>query len=960
MKRIPSNHLVFFLLLAAIPQGGQGQTPAVEPQIGVPQYISGQDFLFRPGPVYENYGFEDYTLPEWTQFAQRNYYGPLGNFLIRGYDVYEWRESRSSVNTGIPGSWRFRSGRWGIFDNNIVARDSYKGWAAALIIGDEIRTLFTPLTLNLVGLDGVRLDVQTSHRRFFPRVFSTRFSAIASRWEGPVPNGRFGEGGTKGCCDFVMDIEEAQRNASLLLGGHGEVEIGALRMGMTGVNFHLFDANQDEFSLRGGLQAATVLPSFLIVRISDDSPEDERRGAVVSALRLRLNGKPSAIPPFIARINAKNPTAVGRVRRGTGEFLRSIYPDKGTRFADVFYLRKHLQGEDVTENVNLEELLRWVHPVAEGGEMRADGYDQILAFYDLRGESYVRQAQVEALVGNDYKVEVLPLFEEQPNAPSEEFRWLVGGQVTVPPGNAKAKRQAVGAEVKVRSPGNVQDLSNLEWVTLDVGAPTGRMLWGFNGKWQAGGARVRWEFARAVEYREYPDGEPGYRDPKQLAALRQWNGAKSSTESGAYYLTAEWRRGMLEAGGEVFSVEEDFHSGFVQDNDDNDRFPEVPQPQYRDILAIPDVDPDGVFPGKDEDNDGIPDTNRNGNDIPDYDEPFLLFDVEPDAYVYGPDWNHNGVPDEREDDLKPDFPYELDQKGTHFFGRLHLSGGLALTLGRLKASGIASGGLNESTYGQFTYRTRGHDWGYVNLETMIERVHDDIENPYQIVEETLKLLSGATGWVTPGAQTYERTLVKDLLEWRKSLYRQHYVEGIWIPTPGLRLGGNIRYAINDQRSGVLSDGSDQDSDKLKLLTMVAKAEYVWRPGPQWQVIAQGKGLVLQRSRSSLPVFLADQWTLIPIVKLQYKLTPRTQIWVGLQGLPGLPLRVKDQATGRESSKEQVRVVQLTNHSPYFGYEISMNLGLRLNRRRYDDPFRKEDEFDVTTAFFRVFLGWEYE
>ena len=32
-----------------------------------------------------------------------------------------------------------------------------------------------------------------------------------------------------------------------------------------------------------------------------------------------------------------------------------------------------------------------------------------------------------------------------------------------------------------------------------------------------------------------------------------------------------------------------------------------------------------VFPGQDADNDGIPDTNRNLNGLPDYLEPFLLY-----------------------------------------------------------------------------------------------------------------------------------------------------------------------------------------------------------------------------------------------------------------------------------------------------------------------------------------------
>ena len=67
----------------------------------------------------------------------------------------------------------------------------------------------------------------------------------------------------------------------------------------------------------------------------------------------------------------------------------------------------------------------------------------------------------------------------------------------------------------------------------------------------------------------------------------------------------------------------------VQDNEDGDRYPDKRagnlqgQPNDRE-----DEDIDGVFPGQDDDNDGLPDTNRNFNDVPDYVEPFLMYYVE--------------------------------------------------------------------------------------------------------------------------------------------------------------------------------------------------------------------------------------------------------------------------------------------------------------------------------------------
>ena len=370
----------------------------------------------------------------------------------------------------------------------------------------------------------------------------------------------------------------------------------------------------------------------------------------------------------------------------------------------MYFCDGTLAGEDIESSVNLPELLRWVVPVAGDTQLRADGDDVIEYLFDLRNEPYVGGAQIEALVGNDYRVDVVGLYRASDRGNNEELVWSVGGETiqgsNSVPGAIRSLRNTAGIRAEARSEGTVQDLSNLGWITLNVGGWTGRALWGLDGSWEVGGAKVKWEYARSAEYRQYPDGQPGFRDSRDFATVRQWNGDRSSTSSGAYYLTAQWRRGMLESGGEVFSIDEQYNSGFVEDNDDDDRYPDIGH-GHRPVIfyTSPDYDPDGVFPGKDEDSDGIPDTNRNGNTIPDYLEPFLRFDVEPDQFVYGRDWNNNGIVDLREDDLRPDYPYEVDQHGTHVYGRLHLPHGFGLSAGRLDAEGITSGARNESLYG---------------------------------------------------------------------------------------------------------------------------------------------------------------------------------------------------------------------------------------------------------------------
>ena len=73
----------------------------------------------------------------------------------------------------------------------------------------------------------------------------------------------------------------------------------------------------------------------------------------------------------------------------------------------------------------------------------------------------------------------------------------------------------------------------------------------------------------------------------------------------------------------------------------------------------------GIFPGLDENNDLIPDSDQNFNGIPDWTEPILFYDADPPDFIYGIDFNNNGVVDYRENDALPDYPYPRDRQGTH-------------------------------------------------------------------------------------------------------------------------------------------------------------------------------------------------------------------------------------------------------------------------------------------------------
>lgn len=929
-----------------------GDTPWLDKEneepdrLGVDQLVPSRELLYRSPQAYDNYGIEDFRLPETSWLARRNYYGPMGNYLVNGYDAYQWTETRANSQLGDVPTSTLGKPRMNIFQQNVVARESHKGWATALILGEEIHTFFTPLTLSMTGINGVRFDGQRDFR-----LFSTRLSMLGSRWSSPVWTG-----------NVTGEQQDTRRSTSNLVAAHADVQVGRLTSGLTMVNHHNDDTKQESFSLKGHLQSTQVKPSFIVVRFSDDSPLDQEGGAVVNDVILLVNGEERRdLRPTFVRINSGNPTALGRSNRLTGQFNRTVYSDGGIKFADYFYLLDHLVGKSVS-NVNLEELVRFVQVVPPAAGLEASGDWVIMAWFDLQGEEYVREIEVRALVGNDYRIDVVGLYDDDPRQRTYEGRWSAGG-----------------AEGQARSPGNVQDLSNLDWVHIDAGAWTGRFVLGWNGSWEGRDGRIRWEYARSLDYFQYPDGNPTHREPKEMAGVQPWDGAISTHSEDAYYLTAEWGRGPWEWGAEVFSLPDRFDrkmpttssfntafsDGFVEDNDDHDSWPDAGPGDRPRHFGDKSSDPDGVFPGKDDDHDGIPDTNRNQNELPDYEEAFLLFYVEPDEYVFGRDWDHNGVADEREDDVEPDYPYQLGQQGKHVHGRMHLRsawlpGVFTFGLGRLDAEGISNGGRNDTDYGQLIWNARLPGVAQVRFETLLERVHDDVENPYFRLEEILGEPLGSGGFTFAGATAYNRKLVRDPLEWRNSRVRQHYLQGEARPLPGLKVWGNIRYSINDQQGGVLIEGRDLGKDQISLWTSVIKAEYVWQPSRSWLIFGQAKTLLLREDRLSVPTDLQDQRTFVPIIKGRYALTPRTELWLGAQGLPGLPLIVDDNADGFNSRDERVWVAQVTNNSPYLGYDVSMSLGLKRVDRDYKDPTRDLDDVQIVSVFMRVLLGYSID
>ena len=709
-------------------------------RLGLPEVPQGQAFLRRAQPAYRNFALQNYTqypnhyLP-YTGNIPRAFYGSLGDYLITGYDLYGWTERR---RPGLEyGSSIFKEKAWlfspygGLFDRLAVVRDSYRGGGYSVIVGDGLLARFTSLTLSKVDFNGVRLDVSTPY---------LKFTGLGSRI------GRPGVGGTG---DAAIDNAD---DVTLLLGSRLQANLGALQVGLNGVNLHAYRSTQPGNSLKGVLRSEQLLIDWIVVRFADDSPADGEGGAFAQEVHLIVNGEARPdLRPRVVRHRAGVPSQVGSISRATGRFRADLYNklvgpnatlyyrgrDEVPLYADYLYRLDHEAGVDVSKNTNLEGLLAHFSVESSDAPLRADGDEQLVFLFDLSQEPYVESVEVEAVLGNDYRVKMATLTQIDPT-----------------PRNRQSQFRSTFYRTVLRAAGQVQDLSNLKRVRFKIGENTALFTYSADAHLALPGLEVDGEYARSAVYSRYPARLQG--------DLLSGRSPRFAQRGAAYFIVASHRFGRGRIGAEHFSMHPDFQTEMptfkskgnlfgwdttlrnmqnetvywelVQDNEDGDYYPDV---RLGSLLGVPfqwiypDRDVNGVFSGQDEDRDGIPDINRNLNDIPDYEEPFLLYDVEPNDYVYGLDRNHNDEPDRREDDLDPDYPYDHDQRGYHLFGRWQLSPHASVSAGRFAIAEIAGSGRNRSTYALLTYRREGGArLRRLFLEEHFRRVQDTIADEF--------------------------------------------------------------------------------------------------------------------------------------------------------------------------------------------------------------------------------------
>jgi hypothetical protein len=823
---------------------------------------------YLPQTLYYLYGWKGW---EYTNYARNNYgryvdiemegkrfYDIYGNYIAKGWNVYNWNQQYPrDLGSSIFKHPNF--GRW--FDRLLISSSSKGQYHMALTVGEAIRTTLTPLTFSKPLFDGLQWD-------FLADKYA--FTILASRADNTAEVAIAADQGSTSRTTFTQ-----------LLGFRGAIGIGDFaKVGLTYVDasHQNSELSMDDNSLKGVLSGDMNTGGGgnvrkIMVRLSDDSPEDGKGGALLLRQRVFIDGvEHHEIEPLVEG---------GVTRMG---------------------LLEASGGDIVTLTYDIQN------------DFRSGVEDQITDFKEIR------KIEVGLVLANDYRVEAAS--NMQTNATGEPAYLLVA-----------------------RASGNITDASNQKYIRFQYGVPTGNEVGGITLELtDVGGFNFKGEYAVNRRFRRFPNQN-----------IRK-NQALATDRSEAIYATASQSIYPWFAYGEIFSMDPEYSTSmfipdgrgfvdyenektylyeFVEDNDDQDRYPDWSR-RYTGVYSgdLPDRQ---VFPGLDENNDLISDFNQNGNNQPDYAEPFLRYDVDPPEFLFGADMNNNTVIDRFENDTEPDYPYKRDHRGYNIYTGVEITPGSRLMIGHLNEHLISSDRKNRSTYGLLTLH-KDFPRQHLDLRFMefVRSVRDNI--PDHLIQ-----------WVQPPFSSGGLQDFSDPLITQRTLIHTMYLEINY--SEFLPFKNKFKYETYHQRGDQAEGKRDE-----KFFGIINKADYRIPIGGSLYFWPKWKQLFQYRRPTNPRTLRTKERSEIFSLLIRYQFS--RQLWIhsgveyeifnNLQGKPDPPPPGYVDDFGKRTL-----AFQLSNTCDYLGYRLTSNAGIRRTRR----SFEKESETN-TVAFVSVFVGSE--
>ena len=230
---------------------------------------------YVPQELYAEYGWRQW---EYSNYARKNYqryvstslegdyfYDLFGNFLTRGWLVYDWRQTAPQPF----GSTVQKTSSYAYWFNRLVVASDHQGqYHYAITVGDGIRTTLTPLTFSKPLFSGMQWDF------------------ASDKWEMTALLSRISESGSISRPELSPKAKQST-NGTNLFAGRLVAQVGDfVKVGGTLVNSHHSQTQLEAFRgniFQGLLTEAQNFEavSSIEIAIRDDSPEDGEGGGAL-------------------------------------------------------------------------------------------------------------------------------------------------------------------------------------------------------------------------------------------------------------------------------------------------------------------------------------------------------------------------------------------------------------------------------------------------------------------------------------------------------------------------------------------------------------------------------------------------------------------------------------------------------------------------------------------------------
>ncbi len=934
---------------------------------GVSNYMDALDPAIQRwylGPAhFSEYGRQQWSYTNWAKRRQQRYvnaglegdyyYDFFGDLVTRGWVVYSWQQVQPVISSSSRIVSASRYHNW--FNRLVIASDISRGRGFTVMVGDEINMTLTPMTFRKAGFNGVVTEY-TAER------FHT--TGLFSRISFPM----LGAGSST--FQHFTNLAAVRTTADVS---------DFLTLGMTFVNSHngtgaagAFEGNA--FTGRLNSEQLGQRLDLLVLRLADDSPEDNEGGAVLFSDDIEIT------------------TTLLRETLIEGEEM--MVATDTTFSANDLGFRPSIEGGKVLQGFLTADgpediLLRYVLAPGEGddesGTLRARLQQQLDLTTDEAEAAIdnIRNVRVRLVLANDYRVEM------SSNRQTDRFG--------VPQ-----------FRVAARAEGNIKNQLNQREVVFDYGIPTATQIVGltteirdFHGFDFYGEANLN------TQYRKYPainrkehraiSGIQGDRHALGWLANLSWRSGPASLFVEGFGMDDEYSTSVLplrEAGNTDYSPEATNELyDFVDDNDDNDRHPDqlrigegslIPQEGLQATTTEPRgrADPE-VFPGYDENGDFISDFNQNNifdrrNLFPDYDEPFLRYRSDRPEFLYGIDLNNNGWVERFENDDDPDYPYKKDHHGYNAYGGLQFGPDAKVRLGQLRQELRKSERENVTSYAMFALDHDNPGWGRVRLFDMLKLARDDIPDhlvQWVIPRADFGLASESAGRLTP---------IEDRLAARDTWINTLYAEWSYASSRGWATMHRFKWDRWRQRNAEVEFALDENGERLLdgdgapvvlfdplgpegrngressgFFGIINKADYVFDLG-MFQLDPRVKSEFLRETPFGRDLVERRTWDGLIFLQASFPLLRHTRLQLGYEQRFYYSL-IEDEddiAAGRFTGDflGSVLALQLTNRSEYLGYGLTLQGGIRIDRRSLEvvDGSRKTETAGLT--FVSIFAG----